>query len=194
MVITVTDWLVDESKWFFVSLVVASVLTTLVLAHQRRRGLGPDLLVPWALNLFYGCTIGTMAFGHILAVTIKLFQGTLDASPVMTVLLYGIGFALAIPAGSLVASTWRFPKDEPRAQHQGMVFNLWLGATLLVLGLHNFVLAVPALFNIAYRFHTRRAVGWGIVTVAGVAYAGLLVGSLIFLASGQSFEQFSGME
>lgn len=36
------------------------------------------------------------------------------------------------------------------------------------------------------------AVGWAIVGLALVANVGLFIGSLIFLASGQSFEEFSG--
>ena len=61
------------------------------------------------------------------------------------------------------------------------------------LGLHNVPLAAPAALNLAYQFHTRRAVGWTIVTVAVVANLALFAGSLVFLASGQSFEEFSGM-
>jgi hypothetical protein len=37
-------------------------------------------------------------------------------------------------------------------------------------------------------------VGWAILYIAVVVNGGLFVGSLIFLASGQSFEQFTGIE
>jgi hypothetical protein len=52
---------------------------------------------------------------------------------------------------------------------------------------------VPAGLNLAYHFHTRRAVGWAIVSIALAADLALFAGALVFLASGQSFEQFSGM-
>jgi hypothetical protein len=47
--------------------------------------------------------------------------------------------------------------------------------------------------NIAYQFHTRRVLGWTIVTVAVAANIALFAGSLVFMASGLSFEQFQGM-
>jgi hypothetical protein len=72
--------------------------------------------------------------------------------------------------------------------------NVWLAFTLLALGPHNFPLAAPAVLNIGYHMHSRQAVGWAIVSAAVVVNAGLFIGSLIFLASGQSFEQFRGME
>jgi len=45
-----------------------------------------------------------------------------------------------------------------------------------------------------YHLHSRRVVGWAIVSMAVVVNLGLFIGSLIFLASGQSFEQFRGIE
>jgi hypothetical protein len=72
--------------------------------------------------------------------------------------------------------------------------NAWLAATLVVLGLVNIPLAIPPLLTIAYRVHARRAFGLAIVATAVVVNGGLLVGGLIFLASGQTFEQFSGTE
>lgn len=64
----------------------------------------------------------------------------------------------------------------------------------MALGLHNLPLAAPALFNLGYCLHSRRPVGWAIAGLAVAVNLGLFVGSLVFLASGQSFEQFSGME
>jgi hypothetical protein len=72
--------------------------------------------------------------------------------------------------------------------------NAWLALTLLALGLHNLPLAAPALLNLGYHLHSRRVVGWAFVSLAVVVNVGLFIGSLIFLASGQSFEQFRGIE
>jgi hypothetical protein len=62
-----------------------------------------------------------------------------------------------------------------------------------VLGIHNLPLAVPGLLNIAHHLHARGALGWAIVAAAVFVNAGLFVGALVFMAGGQSFEQFSGM-
>ena len=75
-----------------------------------------------------------------------------------------------------------------------LVLNVWLAVTLVALGVHNLPLAAPALFNIGYHLHSRRVVGWAFLSMAVVLDAGLFVGSLIFLASGQSFEQFRATE
>ena len=63
----------------------------------------------------------------------------------------------------------------------------------LALGIHNLPLAAPGFLNIAYKVHSGRVMGWAIVGIAIVVNVGLFIGSLIFLASGQSFEQFRGI-
>jgi hypothetical protein len=64
---------------------------------------------------------------------------------------------------------------------------------LLAFGLHNWPLAVPAALDVAYSLHSKRAVGWTIVTAMVVANVALFIGSLVFFLSGQNFEQFKGM-
>ena len=73
-----------------------------------------------------------------------------------------------------------------------MTLNGLLGLIVLALGPHNAPLAAPALLNILYGAVRHRAVAWAIVGVAVVGYAVLFAGALVFFASGQSFEQFSG--
>jgi hypothetical protein len=132
-----------------------------------------------------------MAFGHLLAVTTKLALRTLEGSvPVF----YVIGSALAVPSWWLIAHTRRVLARDDDHGRATLILNLWLAITLLALGVHNLPLAAPAFFNIAYHLHSRRAVGWAIVSTAVVVNVGLFIGSLIFLASGQSFEQFSAIE
>ena len=72
--------------------------------------------------------------------------------------------------------------------------NAWVAITLLALGLHNLPLAVPGVLNIGYHVHSGRAGGWAIVGIAVVVHVGLFIGSVIFLASGQRFEQFRGVQ
>ena len=144
-----------------------------------------------AMNLFFGLTIGSMAFGHLLAVTVKLASGTLREGSLAA--FYAIGLALAAPSWWLVLHAWRLPFRTATGDRRTLALNAWLGATLLVLGLNNLPLAAPALLDAGYQLHRRRAVGWAIVGAAVVVQLGLLVASLVFLASGQSFEQFRGI-
>ncbi len=107
-------------------------------------------------------------------------------------LFYAIGIALAVPYWWIIHHTRRIlVSDDKRTT---LVLNVWLAATLLALGIHNLPLAAPGFLNIGYQLHSHRAVGWAIVSIAVVVNVGLFVGSLIFLMSGQSFEQFSGIE
>jgi hypothetical protein len=183
--------IVDESKWLTASISLALVVLLLLLLWHRRSHLPLRRRVMAAMNLLFGMTIGTMAFGHLLAVTTKLALGTLEG-PV--ILFYVIGIVLAVPSGWLIHhAIASFASDEERSRRT-VVLNSWLAVTLLALGIPNLPLAAPALFNIGYALHSRRAVGWVMVGLAIAVHATLLVGSLIFLASGQSFEQFSGIE
>lgn len=189
MVQAIVELVLDESKWIFAS-VVLSILVVVVSLCQREAPLHRSEIL-LAMNLLYGCMIGTMGLGHLLAVTVRMVQGTLQGS---WLILYPLGLVLAVPAWWLVFRVPRYVMEEDRYRNRMVALNAWLGICLLGLGLHNFPLAAPAALNIAYQFHTKRAVGWTIVTVAVTANIALLVGSLVFLASGQSFEQFQGME
>src|SRR5262245_33484232 len=182
--------IIDEGKWLTMSMGVALLAVAALLYRHRRPDLPVRRRVAAAMNLFFGVTIGAMAFGHLLAVTTKLALGTLEGS---TPAFYAIGVALAVPSWWLIFHTSRMLASDD-ADRRAMLLNGWLAITLLALGLHNLPLAAPALFNVAYNLHSRRVVGWAIVGMAVVVNLGLFVGSLIFLASGQSFEQFSGME
>ncbi|HKQ91655.1 MAG TPA: hypothetical protein VJZ77_13275 [Blastocatellia bacterium] len=183
--------IVDESKWFPVSMGCALLAVTILLYRRRHSDLPVRRRVLAAMNLFFGVTIGTMAFGHLLAVTTKLALGTLEgAVPVF----YVIGVALAVPSWFLIRHTRRLLASDEDHGRATVVLNAWLGITLLALGVPNLPLAAPALLNIGYHLHSRRVVGWVIVGIAAVVNVGLFIGSLIFMASGQSFEQFNGIE
>jgi len=182
--------IVDESKWLTASMGVALLAATALLIRQRGSALAARRLVLAALNLFFGTMIGVMAFGHLLAVTTKLATGTL-VGPVLV--FYLIGVVLAVPSWWLIVHTRKLLAPNERPGPKTLALNGAVAVTLLGLGVQNLPLAAPAFFNIAYQLHSRRAVGWAIVGLAVVANVGLFVGSLVFLMSGQSFEQFSGM-
>ncbi|HWN11069.1 MAG TPA: hypothetical protein VNO50_17655 [Pyrinomonadaceae bacterium] len=183
--------IVDEGKWLSASMGLALLAVTVLLYRHRLSDLPARRRVLAAMNLFFGVTIGTMAFGHLLAVTTKLALKTLEGSvPVF----YVIGTALAVPSWLLIYHTRRVLTSDDDHGRATLALNAWLAITLLALGVHNLPLAAPAFFNIAYHLHSRRVVGWTIVSMAVVINVGLFIGSLVFLASGQSFEQFSGIE
>jgi len=177
--------ILNESRWLFAAMLVSMVAVGIAVARLRRSGLAGQRVIATAMSMFYGCLIGVMGSGHLLAVTIKLFQGNLDGTPWP---LYALGLVLALPSWWLVLCATHGPGRKVVA------LNAWVGGALLVLGVHNAPLAAPALLNIAYRYHSRRVVGWLILAATVAIYLALLIGSLVFLASGQSFEQFQGME
>jgi tetrahydromethanopterin S-methyltransferase subunit G len=196
MVQRIIELALDESAWLPFALVVSIVAVTVRTVDSLRSRHGLD--IGRAMSLFYGSMIGVMAGGHLLAVTIQLSRGAVLGRPLA--FLYGLGLALALPAAWLALGATRSGRGEsdppgaPGSPGTLRALNAWLGIALLALGPHNWPLALPAALNLAYSFRRRRIIGWAIVTVAVASYAFLLVGSLIFAASGQSFEQFSGME
>ena len=182
--------LLDESKWLAAAM-LAALLAALAWIRRRSRARSLDrLAVLGAMNRFYGCMIGVMGLGHLLAVTLVVLRGTLQGS---LWFLYPLGLALAVPAWLLFAGVPRLAAGDPGGSKRSAALNLWLGIALPALGLHNLPLALPAYLNLAYQFHRRRALGRVIVAAAILANLALFAGSLVFLASGQSFEQFSGM-
>lgn len=183
--------IVDESKWLPLSMTVAFLSVAVLLYRSRTPELPSRRRTLAAMNLFFGLTLGTMAFGHLLAVTVKSSQGTLEGS---VPLLYAIGISLAVPSWALVHhARGLFEPDEARGRTT-LILNAWLAATLLLLGPHNVPLAVPGFLNAGYQLHSNRIAGWAILGMAVIVNVGLFAGALLFLASGQTFEQFRGLE
>lgn len=180
--------IVDEGKWLTASMTLALLTVGGLAARRSFRGLPSRRRIAIAMNVFFAVTIGTMAFGHLLAVTTKLASGTLRGSPP---LLYAIGIVLAVPSWSLIVHTRRMLRED--ADRRTLVLNGLVAASLIVLGLPNVVLALPAFLNMAYLASSRRSVAWAVAGAAIVLHVALFVGSVVFLASGQTFEQFSGM-
>ncbi|MEM7245176.1 MAG: hypothetical protein AAF533_07515 [Acidobacteriota bacterium] len=170
-----------EAKWIpfalFVSLAVATTW------GLRRHRAGQSDWLSLAPSLAYGCLLGILGFGHVLAVGIKLAQGSLEGS---AFLLLALGVVLAVPAWWLVLDF------RSEARRRPLLLNGWLALSLLAMGIHNIPIALPGLLNVGLLLHRRRAVGWTLLAITVVGYLGLLIGSLIFAASGQSFEDFSG--
>ncbi len=97
MIDPVVAFIVDESKWLTMSMGLAFLAVAFQLHRHRRSDFSPRHRVLAAMNLFFGVTIGTMALGHLLAVTTKLAMGTLEGS---LPIFYGIGIVWPRPPGA----------------------------------------------------------------------------------------------
>jgi hypothetical protein len=190
MIEQVVALILDENKWLTIAILLSIVAVTVLVCRRYRQSLPERMKILEAMNMFGGWLIGIMSFGHLLAVTVKASQGDLRGS---LPILYPLGLVLAIPSWWIVFRVGRYMRQEERFKKRLLSLNVWLAVSLLALGLHNWPLAMPAVLNIAYQLNARRAVGWAIVTVEVVAILALFIGSLVFFASGQSFEQFKGM-
>jgi hypothetical protein len=181
---------VNEGQWLTMSMGLAVAVVATLLYRGHRAAIPARRLTLAAMSLFAGVTVGTMAFGHLLAVTTKLRMGTLEGS---LTAFYLIGIVLAVPSWWLTLHV-RSIVARDGGEVGALRLNAWLAVTLLALGLHNLPLAAPALLSVGYVLHSRRIVGWLLVGVAVVVNVGLFAGSVVFWLSGQSFEQFRGIE
>jgi hypothetical protein len=183
MIESLTGVILTESNWMPAAMALAFIAVAV-----RLRADGPAvparLRTLRGLTLFYGVMIGIMGTGHLLAVSIKAAQGTLEGSPWF---LYTLGLSLAVPAWWLVAEALGAGLEDSRGLRLTLGLNGWLCVALMVIGPHNWPIAAPALLNLAYQFQTHRAIGTAIVIAAGVGYAALFAGALAFMSSGQTF-------
>jgi len=170
-------FVVGEGNWLPLAMAIA--LATVAVQWLRHSRFTTRNRIMEAMNLFVGVTLLVMGIGHLLAVTTKLQQGTLNGSPA---LLYLIGVAILIPSAFIVVN----------ANHAPAAANVWMAATLVALGLINIPLAIPALLNFAYSRHSRARTGSIIVGLFVLVNVALFTGGLLFLLSGaRTFEEFS---
>jgi hypothetical protein len=180
-------FIVGESNWLPLATSLALVATASLLYRYRRPELPARRRILAAMNLYFGVALAIMAVGHFAAVTTHLALGNLRGSVLW---LYVIGTILIVPSTWLIRHTWLQLARGGDHGRTSLVLNAWLAITLAALGLVNLPLAVPAVLNIGYQLHARRAVGWAILSFAILFQILLLVGALVFMASGQTFEQF----
>lgn len=192
MIDQLLELVVDEGKWLTLSMGLALVVAALLVLRLRGSMLVLTRRIMAAMNLVAGVTIGTMAGGHLLAVGTKLELGTLRDGSLL--IFIAIGVVLLVPSLMVVGHTRALLLDPEPAARTTILLNGWLAISLLVLGLHNVPLAAQAMINMAYRSQSGRVTGWIIVAIAIAFNVALFAASLVFMASGQSFEQFSGIE
>jgi hypothetical protein len=180
-------FIVGEGNWLPLAMGAAFLAAGWAWFALAPQGIPTRRRILAVMNLFTGVMLLVMGFGHLLAVTTKLLQGTLlRGSPL---LFYPIGIAIVVPAWFVVRNTRAIlAADDARSTVR---LNAWMAVTLVVLGLVNIPLAIPALCSIGYGLHKRRWTGFAIVAVMTIACVGLFIGGLIFMASGRTFEEFS---
>ncbi|MFM8536403.1 MAG: hypothetical protein ACKOEC_22955 [Acidimicrobiia bacterium] len=161
---------VGEGNWLPVAMSIAAVCASIACKHGRLA----------AMNLFVGVTLMVMGTGHVLAVTTRITQGTLGGS---ALLLYPIGIAILIPA-TLLAVHHR--------SHRAVTYNWWMAVVLIVLGIINIPLAIPALLNIAVSKAGKPRTQAILVGTWALVVVGLLAGGTLFMLSGaRTFEEFT---
>lgn len=177
MIGRLAQFIVGEGNWLPMAMLIALAFVAVQWSRQSRSPARDRVMS--AMNLFVGVTLFVMGAGHLLAVTTKLLQGTLNGSPG---LLYLIGAAIVVPSAVIIV----------RANRSAAVANGWMAATLVVLGLINIPLAIPALLNVAYSRHSRAGTGSLIVAMFLLVNVALFAGGMMFLLSGaRTFEEFS---
>ena len=173
----IAAFIVGEGNWLPIAMAIA--LATVAVQWMRHSRFAVRDRVMEAMNLFVGVTLLVMGTGHLLAVTTKLVQGSLNGS---AALLYAIGVAIVMPSALIILNANRA---------KAAAFNGWMAATLVVLGLINIPLAIPAVLNIAYSKHSRAGTGVVIVVTFVLMNLGLFTGGMLFLLSGaRTFEEF----
>ncbi|HWI19122.1 MAG TPA: hypothetical protein VNT81_15315 [Vicinamibacterales bacterium] len=171
-------FIVGEGNWLPIAMGTALVAAAF-LAARTSAGL-PRARTLIFMNFFTGVTLLVMGIGHVLAVTTKQIQGTLNGS---VPLLYLIGVVILVPATLLLVHA---------RSMQSAKYNFWMAAALIVLGLINIPLAIPALLNIAYLKHTRPRMGQLVLGAWVLVNVGLFTGGMLFMLSGaRTFEEFS---
>jgi hypothetical protein len=180
-------FIVGEGNWLPLAMVIALLAAGFV--YLRASPVPNRARTLAIMNVYVGVMLAVMGAGHLLAVTVKLLDGTLRGAPL---LLYAIGVAIMVPAALIIVHTSQALAGS--SARTTMRLHGWMAATLMVLGLINTPLAIPALLSIAYAAHSRRATGIAIVAGFALVNAGLLIGGLMFMLSGaQTFEEFNNM-
>jgi hypothetical protein len=170
--------IVGEGNWLPIAMAIA--LATVIVVWIRRGHATARERTQEAMSLFVGVTLLVMGIGHLLAVTTKLLQGTLNGSPA---LLYPIGVAIVVPSALIILNANRA---------KAAAFHGWMAATLVVLGLINIPLAIPALLTIAYGKHSRARTGLVIIVAFVLVNLALFSGGMLFMLSGaRTFEEFN---
>lgn len=183
-------FIVGEGNWLPLAMTAALISSAFLFFTARTATLNQRARTMATMSLFVGVMLMVMGIGHALAVTVKFTQGSLRGSPL---LLYLIGVAIMLPSFFIIRHT----PHLLRAADDGAVamkLHGWLAVTLVILGLINTPLAIPAFLSMAYARHSRRATGVAIVSLFALVTAGLLIGGLMFMLSGaRTFEEFNNM-
>lgn len=182
--------ILDESFWPAPSFTLAFIAAATVYFRSRRSDLSAKARILAASNFFFGVLITTLAFGHLLAVSIKLAAGNLVGS---VPLLYLIGIGLAVPSVWVILNTRKI-LAQGEYTRPTIISNALLAVVLLLAGLPNIPLALLGVLNIFYLTTTRPKLERALVGAQIILTTAMLVGALVFMTSRSNFEQFSGID
>ena len=123
----------NEDAWPLFAATIGVVTVVVFTLRNRQVPASTGMKVTSGFNLFFGTFMAIMGTGHILGVFAKLALGIL---PTGVNLWYAIplGFAMAIPAGFLLATISGLRNGERTARNRAMLLNGWLAFVLLFPG------------------------------------------------------------
>jgi hypothetical protein len=168
------DTILNGSSWFKLALALATAAALVTRSSWRGRPRRVALLA--LLSLVYGVVMAVMALGHLTAIALKRYLGTL--SPTLAWWAVPLGVAMLLPACWLAWSAVRLTSvDEPLAKrmlflHAGFVVGL------IPVGPSS-PLALPALLNIALHVSARPAVARTVMGLSALAYVGMFIASFL---------------
>lgn len=170
-----TELLLDTMMWFRASLLLGGFAIAACWWVAWTHQVPPALTTPSLLHVFYGCVIGMMGTGHIVAVTIKAAAGTLspDVSPWF---VYPLGAAVAVPGWLLVLSGTMLPSARVWPRRLLVIIDVWLVLLFVPLG-PSAALAVPAALSLVWWFSRKEGIRRAAVVSSVLVYAAMLVAS-----------------
>ena len=120
----------NEDAWPLFAATIGVVTVVVFTLRNRQVPASTGMKVTSGFNLFFATFMAIMGTGHILGVFAKLALGIL---PTDVRLWYAIplGFAMAVPAGFLIATVSSLRAGERTARNRAMLLNAWLAVVLL---------------------------------------------------------------
>lgn len=170
-----TGVLLDTIVWFRASLLLGAVAVAACWLRARTHQVPPALITPSLLHVFYGCIIGMMGTGHLVAVTIKAAAGHLSPG-VSPWFVYPLGAAVAVPGWLLVLSGAMLPSARAWPRRLLVILDGWLVLLFVPLG-PSAALAVPAALSLLWLFSRKEGIRRAAVVSSVLVYAAMLVAS-----------------
>lgn len=121
----------NGDAWLLFAVTISAAAVIIFTIRHRQVSAPTGTKVASGFNLFFGTFMAIMGTGHTGAVITKLGLGIL---PPRVNLWYVIplGFAMAVPAGLLIATAGGLRRADRSSRNRAMLLNGWLAVVLLV--------------------------------------------------------------